>query len=157
MRLFLTTMIGIFAIIAMPATASAADPDGAYQYCQDNINKRGDFNCDCVLEKYYPKKAELEQAWGVPINDPAVAMMHVTAACTNTEKSGNDEYNTCIQSPTFKTSKNEFGAERFCKCYAQEWEKQLSEYIKTPNSGIDRNTRKHFKGLARATCKRKFR
>jgi len=156
MHTLLLTLFSVAAVISFPSSA-VADPDGVYKYCEEKLNKRGLYDCGCVLEKYYPKKAELEQAWGVPINDPAIAMMHVTTPCTDTGQTADYEYKSCMSSPTFKTSKTEFGAERFCRCYADEWEKQLSEYKTTKNASLDANVRSHLKTMARATCKRKFR
>lgn len=157
MRLFLTALFTLITVTAFPFHANAADPDGAKQYCQETLNKRGSYDCDCIVEKYYPKKAELEQAFGVPIQDPDVIAVHIVNACIDVAKTEDSEYKTCMQSPTFKKSKEEFGAERFCRCYADEWEKQLSDYLKTPNAVVDKNSRSYLKGLSRMNCKRKLR
>lgn len=156
MRLFLITLLTLFATTVLSVNAQAADPDGVRQYCQEKLNKRGSYNCDCIVEKYYPKKAELEQAWGVPIQDPDVTAVHIVNACIEVAKTGSHEYDTCMQSPAFKKGKNEFGAERFCRCYADEWENQLSEFQKTPNAVVDSNSKTHLKGMARTICKRKL-
>lgn len=140
-----------------PFHATAADPDGVRQHCQERLNKRGEYNCGCIVEKYYPKKSELEQALGVPIQDIDAVAIYVMDACMNVAKTGSREYNTCIQSAASKKDKQEFGAERFCKCYADEWEKELAAFQKTPNAIIDKSSRSHLKAMARANCRRKFR
>lgn len=157
MPILLIAVLSILASLTFPSHANAADPDGVYQYCQEKLNKNDAFNCDCVVEKYYPKKAELAKLYGVPMEQIEPVLIHVTSGCTNVAKTTSNEYNTCMSSPTFKTSKNEFGAERFCRCYSEEWEKALEEYIAIPNNVIDRNSRKHLKGSARSICKRRFR
>ncbi|MGH1377735.1 MAG: hypothetical protein ACRBB3_02840 [Alphaproteobacteria bacterium] len=157
MRLLINTLLTMVTVTVFPLHVKAADLDGARQYCQEKLNKRGSYNCDCIVDKYYPKKVELEKAWGVPIEGPEMIAVYVINACTEVAKSSDHEYRTCMQSPAFKKGKVEFGDERFCKCYSDEWEKQLSGYLKKPNAVIDKNSKSYLKGLARTKCRKKLR
>lgn len=158
MRIFSIALLTIFLAFSAAAPALANDPEGIIPYCEKRMNKYNDQNdCACIAQKYYPKKAELEQQMGVPIMDKNAVLQYLTNTCHKVENSGDYEYKTCLQSPSFRRGKEEFGAERFCKCYAQEWKKELSAYQDQPNSYMDSKIGSHLKTNARATCKRKLR
>lgn len=56
--LCLTIICLMFASQARPAYAN--DPDGIHDICEKRMNKySASTNCDCIVEKYYPKKQEL--------------------------------------------------------------------------------------------------
>lgn len=138
------------------SSANAADPDGVFQYCVEKVNKNNSFDCTCIAEKYYPKKAELEQLYGVPIMDKEAVMMHLTSGCMDIENTGEREYKVCMTNSSFKRNREEFGGERYCRCYSDEWKSQLSNHIATTNEGVDSNSRRHLKIMARSICQKKL-
>lgn len=157
MRIYMKILFFCLATLTLIPTANAADPENVIQYCEETVNRSNSYDCACIAEKYYPKKAELEQLYDVPITQKDAVLMHVTGQCVVVENTGNREYNVCMTSGSFKRNRNAHGAESFCKCYSDEWEKQLANYLATtPNATIGHKASRQLKITARTTCQKKL-
>lgn len=152
MRIFVLFMI---LFCAMPNVSWASDPDGIREMCQKHFNKTiQNTDCDCIVSKYYPQKAELSKQYGVPIQGEMV-LMHISQNCLKTEASADREFKLCQSHPTFKEDRKLFGSENFCKCYADTWQKSIDNHIASDRV-LDPKSARHLKGNARMDCQRKL-
>lgn len=157
MQRFRYVLFICIAVLVFSAKSNAADPENVMQYCEKSVNRSNSYDCACITKKYYPKKAELEQLYDIAITEKEAVMVHITNQCVVVENTGSREYGVCITSGAFKRNRNAYGAERFCQCYSDEWEKQLSNYLTTtPNANIDSKSGSHLKIIARTTCEKQL-
>ncbi len=143
----------IFLCLLYSNDALASDPDGIFEICEKRMNKyTPTTDCNCIVERYYPKKQDLSELYGVPLQSEAV-LPHLQNVCHNISAMGEVEYKSCMTSPTFKRVTEGIDREAFCTCYSNEWQRELTEY---KGETLDRKVRQNLKGSARAICKKKF-
>lgn len=120
------------------------EAEEAYAFCKSNRAYNIAYDCECFASKFLEMRHE-----NGPLYPKEDIYINMKLHCRNVVNSTGVEYSMCMTSSTFRNT-NGIEQKKFCECYARHW----ANSYKTYSGVIDTNSRRHFKGLARAHCKR---